>query len=252
MKINRLSLLTLVCMQAVCSAKEFSGVGGTHRYVCKPGESVSVEGVSQRVSLSGPCKNLEIDGKSATVSVQQVESIVVNGASNVVRFGSNAAGAKPVINISGVGNSSAADAALRRVAVAAGTPAASTLPASAASMIASPDNCSATQTVEGVSNGQNIQCAAGARILFSGVNIKASVSGNCAAICVSGTGNQINVQGDALAIAIDGASNVVSAARVDAVSVEGMSNAVSYASSFHKTGPKFSNEGISNSVRPIK
>jgi hypothetical protein len=246
------ALLITALLATHASAKEFSGVSGKHSYSCKAGESVTVSGTSQQLQLSGPCEALIVDGVSATISVQQVERIDVTGTNNSIRFGSTAQGGKPNVQSSGFANTINADANLRSksAAVVAESPD-SAMPSNApvAAMITSVDQCQATQTIEGVSNGQSIACSAGARLLFSGVNIKASVSGNCSAICIDGVSNQISVSGNALAIAISGTSNIVSAARVDAVRIDGMSNTVNYRSSAVKKGPKFSNEGINNALR---
>jgi hypothetical protein len=234
------------------SAKEFSGVSGKYSYRCQAGENITVSGTSQQLQLSGPCAALIVDAVSATIAIQQVERIDVAGTNNNIRFGSTAQGGKPSVQSTGFANTINADASLRskNAPIAAESPElAAPSNAPAAAMITSVDQCQATQTIEGVSNGQAIACSAGARLLFSGVNIKASVSGNCSAICIDGVSNQISVSGNALAIAISGTSNVISAARVDAVHIEGMSNTVNYRSSAVQKGPKFSNDGINNALR---
>lgn len=233
-------------------AREFSGVSSKASYQCKPGEDISVEGTSQTIALTGACGALSISGVSANIRVQQVESIVIEGFKNQVAYGSNALGGKPKIDVSGVSCTIAADKAL--IVVATPRNASSAAPkstAAPATLIADIAACGATRTIQGVSNGQAIDCAKGERLLISGVNIVTSISGNCAAICIDGTSNTVTVAGDALSIAIAGTSNSVSATRVDAVSIEGMSNRVSWRTSAYPKGPKSSISGISNGISQL-
>lgn len=230
-------------------AKDFSGVGTKANYACQPGEAITIEGTSQVINLTGECASLQVSGVSAIVSVQQVESITLEGYGNQIRYGSNAAGTAPKIDISGVSSTATPDAKLKIVAAAAqlnATPSASSktpgLP------ISSIENCAATRTIEGVSNGQSIACSAGERILISGVSITTQVSGNCAAVCVDGDSNTVTVSGDALSVFVEGTSNTISAERIDAINVSGMSNRVLWGSSGYPKGPKISSEGIANSL----
>jgi Protein of unknown function (DUF3060) len=237
----------LLAMASSAECKTFSGVGGGASYECQAGESIGVDGMQQKLQLRGACDKLDISGVSNQISIEQVAAIDVSGTSNVVRYGSNASGAKPAINASGVGNTVHPDAALRKIAA----PAASAESASSdkpAAMIGSIAACNATRTIEGVSNGQAVECAAGDRLLFSGVSIQANVTGDCAAICISGTSNDITVAGDALSIMIEGTSNSLRAARMDAIKIDGMSNQVSYHRSAYKKGPKTAISGIRNGV----
>ena len=235
--------------------QEFSGVGTQRNYVCKNSETITVSGVTQNIQLSGVCGKLLISGASNEVRVVQVQSIDVEGTSNKIYFGSNATGSKPSIKSSGAGNVLTADASLRKIAApaeaASGKTVASSAPAAA--MIRDPEQCGATQTVEGVANGQSLHCEPGERILIEGVSINTRVSGNCAAICISGTDNVITIEGDALAVAVSGTTNQVRAARVDAVSLDGMNNSVRYKTSLGGQGPKKDQpkvaiDGIGNSV----
>ena len=93
-------------------AREFSGVSTKASYQCKLGEAISIEGTSQVIVLTGACGALSISGVSASVRVQQVESIVIEGFKNQVAFGSNALGGKPKINVSGVSCTAVADKTL--------------------------------------------------------------------------------------------------------------------------------------------
>lgn len=251
------SVLTVLSLIAVVAHadQEFSGVGAKRDYRCKDSETVTVSGVNQRISLSGVCGNLLISGTSNDVRVAQVETIDVEGTSNKIYYGSNAKGAKPSLKTAGTGNTVSADAGLRKINVPTEAVAGKTMTSSApaAAMISEPDQCHATQTVEGVANGQSLHCEPGARILIEGVSIITRVSGNCAAICIDGTDNVITVEGDALAVAVSGTTNQVRAARVDAVSLSGMNNSVSYHTSLGGQGPKkdqpkVATDGMHNSV----
>jgi hypothetical protein len=234
-------------------AKAFSGVGTKANYGCQAGEVITIEGTSQSVNLTGQCGSLTVSGTSAIVSVQQVESIAIEGYSNQIRFGSNAAGTAPKIDISGVASTATSDTKLRIVAAPAESVAtASTSSKTTGLPISSVENCAATRTIEGVSNGQSIACSAGERILISGVSITTQVSGNCAAVCVDGASNTVTVTGDALSVFIAGTSNNVRAERMDAITVNGMSNIVSWRSSAYPNGPKTSTDGLANSLSKRK
>jgi hypothetical protein len=248
-----LSLSLAAIFSTGAQARAFSGIGGHASHTCKAGEAISVDGTNQSITLTGACGALSVDGANNTVSVQQVESVASNGVTNTITYGSNAKGGKPSIAVSGVSSAVKQDKSLMVVrAAAAPSPAEATAPpqansqSAAAAAISSVDTCAATQTIEGVSNGQSLECAAGDRLLFSGVSIQATVTGNCAAICIDGANNTINVAGDALAIVISGVSNTVKANRVDAVNIDGMSNKISWATSAHKNGPKLKSDGINN------
>jgi Protein of unknown function (DUF3060) len=238
----------LLCgLTLTAQAKDFSGIGTKANYACQTGEAITIEGTSQVINLTGQCGSLVVSGVSAVVSVQQVESIALEGYSNQIRYGSNAAGTAPKIDISGVASTATPDAKLKIVAAAAESNVAASsktpgLP------ISSVENCAATRTIEGVSNGQSIACSAGERILISGVSITTQVSGNCAAVCIDGASNTVTVAGDALSVFVEGTSNNVRAERIDAITVSGMSNQVSWRSSAYPKGPKISSEGLANSL----
>ncbi len=235
--------------------QEFSGVSGTRAHMCRASENVTISGVNQQINLSGVCGNLVVSGTNNVVRVEQVEAIDIEGTSNKIYYGSDAKGSKPSVRNSGMSNIVDADSRLRKIAASAEAGAGNSAVRSAkpAAMIRDPDQCNATQTVEGIENGQTLHCEPGARILIEGVSINTRVSGNCAAICISGTNNVISIDGDALAIAISGTTNQVRAARVDAVSLDGMNNTVVYKTSLGGQGPKkdqpkVATDGIRNSV----
>lgn len=246
-----LALMLCVFLPLNSAAKDFRGVGTTDNYTCEAGEAISIEGTSQFVNLTGACGSLVVNGVSAVVSVQQVESISLEGYYNKIRYGSNAAGTAPKIDSSGVSSTAKADASLRIVKAAAE---ASTVasPKKPGAAITSLENCAATRTIKGVSNGQAIACSAGERILISGVSITTQVSGNCAVVCVDGASNTVTVAGDALSVFVEGTSNNVRAERMDAITVSGMSNIVSWRSSGYPKGPKISNDGLANSLSKRK
>jgi hypothetical protein len=247
-----LSLSLAAIFSTGAQARAFSGIGGQASHTCKAGEAISVDGTNQSITLTGACGALSVDGANNTVSVQQVESVSSNGVTNTITYGGNAKGGKPSIAASGVSSVVKQDKSLMPKSSVAQTSAEATPRAlsqtSAAAAITSIDACAATQTIEGISNGQSLECVAGDRLMFSGVSIKATVTGNCAAICIEGTNNIISITGDALAIVISGVSNTLSANRIDAVNIDGMSNKISWRTSAHKNGPKLQSEGINNGL----
>ena len=251
------AIITALSLTAIVAHanQEFSGIKTKSEHRCRESETISVSGVEQQISLSGVCGKLVISGTGNNVRVVQVEAIDVDGTSNKIYYGSDAKGSKPSLKNSGTDNIVVADSGLRKIdtAVQAAPGKAVASSTQPAAMIHNPDQCQATQTVEGVANGQSLHCEPGARILIEGVSINTRVSGNCAAICIDGTNNVITIAGDALAVAVSGTSNQVRAARIDAVSVEGTNNSVRYRTSLGGQGPKkdqpkVATDGIGNSV----
>lgn len=233
--------------------QEFSGIRSQRNHNCSEAERIVISGVGQNITLRGACGAIEVSGTSNTVSVEQVESIAVEGTSNRLSFGSNAQGNKPRVANSGMANSILQDAGLRKPGLPVEAAPAKATAAAPAALVRDPEQCNPTQSVQGVANGQTLQCETGERLFIEGYTINARVTGDCAAVCVSGTNNVITVDGDALAVAISGTSNQVRAKRVDAVSVDGISNTVRYQSSLGGAGPKkdqpkVASEGVSNSV----
>lgn len=255
MRLSRtlLAVSTLLMAAHAHADQEFSGTGTQSSHECETAEQITVSGVGQNITLAGACGALRVSGTGNNVNIAQVEAIEVVGTSNVLRFGSNAAGGKPRLKNVGMGNSVVADSKLRSVSVPAEMPASSAHQSTPATLLADSEQCDPTQTVQGVANGQSLQCDAGERLLIEGFGISTNVSGDCAAICVNGTKNVITVDGDALAVAISGTGNQIRAKRVDAVSVEGMNNSIRYQSSMGGEGPKkdqpkVAREGVGNSV----
>lgn len=79
------------------------GRSGTH--VCGPDEEVRISGQGHTLTLTGPCKKVQVSGQSNNVSTDTAESIVVSGMSNQVSWKSGPGGKKPKISVSGMGNS---------------------------------------------------------------------------------------------------------------------------------------------------
>ena len=251
------TLLTALSLTALVAHadQDFSGVSSKRDYLCQNSETVTISGFGQHISLRGVCGKLVVSGTSNEVRVVQVQAINVEGTSNKIYYGTDAKGSKPSLKNSGTDNIVAPDSGLRKINAPASATSGKGIVSSAqpAAMIRDPEQCHATQTVEGVANGQNLHCEPGARILIEGVSIITRVSGNCAAICVDGTNNVITIEGDALAVAVSGTTNQVRAARVDAVSMGGTNNSVWYKTSLGGQGPKkdqpkVATDGIRNSV----
>ncbi|MGJ1263845.1 DUF3060 domain-containing protein [Sphingobacterium spiritivorum] len=61
-----------------------SGKGNTRTIKCTGTETVSVEGMDNKVTIVGKCAKLEVEGKSNTVKAEKVVKISVEGAENMI------------------------------------------------------------------------------------------------------------------------------------------------------------------------
>jgi hypothetical protein len=76
-----------------------SGVGSSRAVRCE-GNTVSVNGVRNEVTLTGRCTRVDVTGVENTVIVESAEAIDVSGVDNTVTFLSG----EPELSRSGIGN----------------------------------------------------------------------------------------------------------------------------------------------------
>lgn len=83
-----------------------SDTGTNAAYPCKNREvELDKDTTSNRITLTGICKKLVVDGVANEVSVEKVGQIVVRGISNKVIYESGIGGGKPKISVSGTSTS---------------------------------------------------------------------------------------------------------------------------------------------------
>ncbi|GMU61905.1 MAG: hypothetical protein AMXMBFR34_36680 [Myxococcaceae bacterium] len=79
------------------------GRSGTH--ACGANEEVRISGQGHHLTLTGPCKKVQVSGQSNNVTTDTAEVIQVSGMSNQVSWKAGAGGKKPKVSLSGMGNS---------------------------------------------------------------------------------------------------------------------------------------------------
>ena len=83
---------------------DVSGASETLTHACTPGESVSVTGASNTLTLTGPCGTIEVSGASNTISIDEAAAIEATGAANKIFWKSGPKGGKPSISSTGMAN----------------------------------------------------------------------------------------------------------------------------------------------------
>lgn len=80
------------------------GQGRTETHACAANEDVRVEGQGHTITLTGPCRNITVDGQGSVVTTDVAAKIEANGMNNQVKWKKAATGKKPVISLSGMNN----------------------------------------------------------------------------------------------------------------------------------------------------
>lgn len=80
------------------------GQGRTETHACAANEDVRVEGQGHTITLTGPCRNITVDGQGSVVTTDVAAKIEANGMNNQVKWKKAASGKKPVISLSGMNN----------------------------------------------------------------------------------------------------------------------------------------------------
>jgi hypothetical protein len=81
------------------------GMGRTETHACAPNEDVVITGQGHVITLTGPCRNINVSGQSNQVKTDVAASIQASGMSNSVGWKAGAGGKKPKVALSGMGNS---------------------------------------------------------------------------------------------------------------------------------------------------
>lgn len=81
-----------------------NGKGRTETHACVANEDVVVNGQAHTLSLTGPCRNLVVNGQRQRITTEVAATITANGMRNTVTWKAAASGEKPSISISGLEN----------------------------------------------------------------------------------------------------------------------------------------------------
>ncbi|RYZ42054.1 MAG: DUF3060 domain-containing protein [Myxococcaceae bacterium] len=83
---------------------EVTGSNETATHECKPGSTVEITGESNKVTLTGECKSVNVNGSNNTVTVEATSAIDVTGMSNSVTWKRGHGKSKPKISRTGMNN----------------------------------------------------------------------------------------------------------------------------------------------------
>lgn len=83
------------------------GQGRTESHVCAANEDVEISGQGHVLTLSGPCRTIQVSGQGIEVTTDVAGSIKVSGMSNKVLWKAALTGKKPKVSVSGMENSAA-------------------------------------------------------------------------------------------------------------------------------------------------
>jgi hypothetical protein len=83
---------------------QVDGMGRTETHACAPNEDVQINGQGHVITLTGPCRTVQVSGTSNQVKTDVAEKIQANGMSNSVSWKAGPGGKKPKIQLSGMGN----------------------------------------------------------------------------------------------------------------------------------------------------
>jgi hypothetical protein len=82
-----------------------SGLNKTAAHTCTDGEKVSIDGIGHTVTLTGPCRVIEVSGQRNVVTTDLVESVGITGQQNSVTWKSALDPKKKVkASVTGLGN----------------------------------------------------------------------------------------------------------------------------------------------------
>lgn len=84
-----------------------TGQGRTESHVCAANEDVEISGQGHALTLSGPCRTIQVSGQGIEVTTDVAGSIKVSGMSNKVLWKAALTGKKPKVSVSGMENSAA-------------------------------------------------------------------------------------------------------------------------------------------------
>ena len=80
------------------------GQGRTETHACAANEDVRLDGQGHTITLTGPCRNIVVNGQGSVVTTDVAAKIEANGMNNQVKWKKAASGKKPVISLSGMNN----------------------------------------------------------------------------------------------------------------------------------------------------
>lgn len=84
-----------------------TGQGRTEAHACAANEDVEVSGQGHVLTLSGPCRTIQVSGQGIEVTTDVAGSIKVSGLGNKVLWKAALTGKKPKVSVSGMDNSAA-------------------------------------------------------------------------------------------------------------------------------------------------
>jgi hypothetical protein len=204
-------------------------------------ETTRLDGIGQRVRLTGDCRVVVVSGSSNHVVVERAGSLNVSGMDNEVRWERSLQGEKPRVVNSGIRNVvSRVTPAVDTGRVAGAAP--SEKPA--APPPAPPRTAAPTASVE-------VPAGAGERLVVnqSGQTLRL----DCASrpVTVSGSTNTITFTGTCSQVSVTGTGNKITVERTQSIVTTGHNNEVLWQRGESDQRPAVRNSGMNNVVRRV-
>jgi len=232
------ALFGLAPLLAPLGAQE--GAGRASTMACSK-ETTRLDGIGQRVRLTGDCRVVVVSGSGNHVVVERVGSLNVSGMDNEVRWERSLQGEKPRVVNSGVRN------VVSQVtpAVEAGRAAGAAPPEKPAAPAPAPPRTTAPTT------GVEVPARTGERLVVnqSGQTLRL----DCASrqVTVSGSTNTITFTGTCSQISVSGTGNKITVERTQSIVTTGHNNEVLWQHGEGDQRPAVRNSGMNNVVRRV-
>ena len=236
-----LGLSFVVALSVPAGARQSGSAGTTKTMECSQ-DTTRIDGVGERVRLTGECPTVVVSGSGNRVLVERVGSLNVSGMDNQVRWERSLQGDAPRVVSSGIKNT------VTRV-----TPAADASPAATAAPPEKPRKSSpppppppapratAPPSEGPVTNGGRLV------VTQSGQTLRL----DCASrqVTVSGSTNDITLTGTCGQVSVSGSGNKIAVERTPRIVATGHNNEIMWQYGAGEKQPSVRNSGMNNTVR---
>jgi hypothetical protein len=217
--------------------------GRTSTITCSE-ETTRIDGIGQRVRLTGECPTVVVSGSGNRVVVERVGSLNVSGMDNQVRWERSLQGEAPRVVSSGIKNS-----VTRATPTAESNAAASTPPPEKPRKASPPPPPPPAPRATAPPTGTPAPAKEGARLAVkqSGQTLRL----DCASrdVTVSGSTNTITLFGMCGQVSVSGSGNKITVERTPRIVTTGHNNEIMWQYLQGDQQPSVRNSGMNNTVR---
>jgi len=238
------SIVFVVCapLSGAIRAQQSGTAGRTGTITCAE-ETTRIDGVGQKVRLTGECRTVVVSGSGNRVVVERVGSLKVSGMDNQVRWERSLEGSAPQVVSSGIKN------VVTRVtpATSTGTAASPTPPEKTGSPsgAAPPPRAPApTRT-----SGDRVPAKDGDRLVVKSSGQTLSLDCTSRPVTVSGSTNIITLTGVCGQISVTGTGNKITVERTPRIVTTGHDNEITWQHGEGDQPPSVRSSGMKNTVR---